>query len=170
MISLQSQTLTEACRRRSLAILQARLCDALDLESQMRQLHWSVVTVDPYTLRPVFRTLTCHTWQVAEEIADGIWRLGETPDLRPALTIRSSALPPFPITGGAEMHIKVVSTSLIHLAKLLQASAEATRDLGDLESFDRLHRLSAGLNDRIPILASQLRAAIRPQSPPMEFH
>lgn len=164
------RSLSERSRRRSAAILQARLCDTLDLELQFRQAQWSFSGSDIRTLCPLFRAMAVEAGHTADLIAGGIRRLMETPDLRPETVSRSTALLPFTLNASPERHLKIVATSLVHLAKLIQASAEAAQDLGDFDSFDLLHDLAQHIDRQIWTLRDRLEETLMPSSPPAQFH
>jgi len=162
--------LSDRSRRRSAAILQARLCDALDLEMQFRQVQWSFSGTDIRILCPLFRNLAIEAGQIADLIAGGIRQLMETPDLRPDTVSRSTALLPFTLEASPERHLKIVATALIHLSKLIQASAEAAQDLGDLNSFNLLRDLVPKIEKQIWTLRLRLEELLLPTVTPVRFH
>lgn len=162
--------LSDRSRRRSAAILQARLCDTLDLELQFRQAQWSFTGSDIRTLCPLFRTLAVEAGHIADLIAGGIRRLLETPDLRPETVSRSTALLPFVLDASPERHLKIVATALVHLSKLIQASAEAAQDLGDLDSFDLLRDLSLQIDKQIWTLRQRLEDTLLPNVTVAKVH
>ncbi len=162
--------LSERTRRRSAAILQARLSDTLDLEFQFRQIQWSFRGSDIRTFCPLFRALATEARQIADRIATGITRLLQTPDLRPETIARSTALLPFAVDESPERHIQIVATALIHLSKLIQASAEAARELGDIDSFDLLQRLTHQLDLQLWNLRQRLEETLLPQTSTVNYH
>jgi DNA-binding ferritin-like protein len=164
------RSLSDRSRRRSAAILQARLCDTLDLELQFRQVQWSFKGSDIRTLCPLFRTLAIEAGDIADLIAGGIRRLMETPDLRPETVSRLTALLPFTLDASPERHLRMVATALVHLAKLIQASAEAAQALGDLESFDLLHDLSDQIDRQIQTLRQRLEDTVLPAASIISVH
>jgi len=146
---MSASHLSDRNRRRSAAILQARLCDTLDLEMQCRQAHWSLTGSEICTLCPLLRSMAIDASRAADLIAQGIRQLMETPDLRPLTVSQSTALMPFTLDASPERHLRIVATALVHLAKLIQASAEAEHALGDFASFALLRTLSTLLEQQI---------------------
>jgi DNA-binding ferritin-like protein len=162
--------LSDRSRRRSAAILQARLCDTINLELQFRQVQHSFSGSDIRTLCPLFCSLAIEAGHITNLIAGGIRRLMEIPDLRPETVSRSTALLPLTLDATPERHLKIVATALVHLSRLIQASAEATQDLGDVESFNLLHALSHQIDRQIQTLRQMLEEALLPITPITKFH
>jgi starvation-inducible DNA-binding protein len=162
--------LNDRTRQRSAAILQARLCDTLDLEFKFRQIQWRFVGADVRSFCPLFRLLATETAHLADLIAGRIMSLVETPDVRPATIARLTALESPPIEGSLERHIQLVAAALIQLSRLIHASAEAAQELGDPDSSQVLQHLAAQIDQQIWMLRKRLSETfvLQPASPP--FH
>src|SRR4051812_10530415 len=92
-------------RKGVVALLQARLSDAIDLEAQTKQAHWNVKGKDFFQLHELFDKIHGEVEDFAALIAERITSLGSTADGRVQNTAKNSQLYEYSLeTNGGEAH------------------------------------------------------------------
>jgi starvation-inducible DNA-binding protein len=124
-------------RKASIALLQVRLSDALDLEAQMKQAHWNVKGRDFFQLHELFDKIHGGVEDYVDTIAERITTLGGVADGRVQTTAKASTLYEYPLqAAGGEAHLKAVAAALGQFGKLMRegiaASADSDADTADL--------------------------------------
>src|ERR1700742_4551120 len=84
-------------RKGSIALLQARLSDCLDLEAQMKQAHWNVKGKDFIQLHELFDSVHTIVENFVDTIAERITALGGVADGRVQTTAKKSNLYEYPL-------------------------------------------------------------------------
>jgi starvation-inducible DNA-binding protein len=104
-------------RKASIALLQARLSDSLDLEAQMKQAHWNVKGRDFIQLHELFDKVHGIVEDYVDTIAERITALGGVADGRIQTTVKASSLYEYPVqAAGGEAHLKAVAAVLAQSA------------------------------------------------------
>lgn len=88
--------LSEATRRQMVELLNARLADAVNLSTQMKQAHWNVKGPSFIALHELFDTLHADTLVQVDDLAERITTLGGTALGTAAVAASTSALPEYP--------------------------------------------------------------------------
>ena len=135
--------LSEKTRRNVIVILNERLSDAIDLQSQVKQAHWNVKGPHFIALHELFDKISEVTLEQIDEIAERITSLGGTAEGTVAVAARRSKLKNYPlsITSGRD-HLLYLSTQLSVYGKSLRGAIEATAELGDAGTADLFTQLS----------------------------
>jgi len=124
-------------RKGSIALLQARLSDSLDLEAQMKQAHWNVKGRNFFMLHELFDKIHGVVEDFVDLIAERITTLGGVADGRVQTTAKKSSLYEYSLeTTGGESHLKVVAAVLAQFGKALRADIDAAAELGDADTAD----------------------------------
>jgi starvation-inducible DNA-binding protein len=130
-------------RKQSIALLQARLSDAIDLERQMKQAHWNVKGMHFYQLHLFFDAIHGDVEDFVDLIAERITSLGAIADGRVQTTASTSSLYEYPIAAvGGEAHLKAVAAALGSFGKLVRADIEIAQGFGDADTSDLFTQLS----------------------------
>ena len=103
--------LSEKTRRNVIAILNERLADAIDLQSQVKQAHWNVKGPHFIALHELFDKISDAVLEQIDEIAERITSLGGTAEGTVAVAAKRSKLKNYPlsITAGKD-HLFYLST------------------------------------------------------------
>jgi len=85
-------------RRNVIAILNDRLADAIDLQSQVKQAHWNVKGPNFIALHELFDKISDVALQQIDEIAERITSLGGTAEGTVAVAAKRSKLKNYPLS------------------------------------------------------------------------
>jgi starvation-inducible DNA-binding protein len=105
--------LSEKVRRNVIVILNDRLADAIDLQSQVKQAHWNVKGPHFIALHELFDKISDLVLEQIDEIAERVTSLGGTAEGTVAVAAKRSKLKNYPlsITAGKD-HLFYLSTQL----------------------------------------------------------
>src|ERR1700679_153860 len=139
--------LSEKTRRNVIGILNERLSDAIDLQSQVKQAHWNVKGPHFIALHELF-----------DEMAERITSLGGTAEGTVAVAARRSKLKNYPlsITSGRD-HLLYLSTQLSVYGKSVRGAIEATAELADADTADLFTQLSREIDKYLWFLEAHLQ-------------
>ncbi len=123
--------LSEKTRRNVIVILNDRLSDAIDLQSQVKQAHWNVKGPHFIALHELFDKISDAMLEQIDEIAERITSLGGTAEGTVAVAARRSKLKNYPlsITSGKD-HLLYLSTQLSVYGKSVRGAIDADRRIG----------------------------------------
>jgi starvation-inducible DNA-binding protein len=135
--------LADNVRKQSIAILQARLADAIDLAAQLKQAHWNVRGPRFIQLHELFDRLHGEVSTAVDDIAERIVALGGIADGRIQTAARTSSLYEYALqAAGGTAHTKAVSAVLAQFGAGLRAAIDQTAAAGDAGTADLFTELS----------------------------
>jgi starvation-inducible DNA-binding protein len=142
--------LPEKTRRNVIAILNDRLADAIDLQSQVKQAHWNVKGPNFIALHELFDKISDMVLGQIDEIAERVTALGGTAEGTVAVAAKRSRLKNYPlsITSGKD-HLYYLSTQLAAFGKSVRAAIDATDELGDADTADLFTGVSRDLDKQL---------------------
>lgn len=129
--------LAEKVRRNVIVILNERLAEAIDLQSQIKQAHWNVKGPNFIALHELFDKISDAVLEQIDEIAERVTSLGGTAEGTVAVAAKRSKLKNYPlsITAGKD-HLFYLSTQLSAYGKASRAAIDSTDELGDKDTAD----------------------------------
>ncbi|HMK87752.1 MAG TPA: DNA starvation/stationary phase protection protein Dps [Steroidobacteraceae bacterium] len=150
--------LSEKTRRNVIAILNDRLADAIDLQSQVKQAHWNVKGPHFIALHELFDKISDVVLEQIDEIAERITSLGGTAEGTVAVAAKRSKLKNYPlsITSGKD-HLFYLSTQVSVLGKAVRAAIEEAAELGDADTADLFTGISRELDKYLWFLEAHLQ-------------
>jgi starvation-inducible DNA-binding protein len=150
--------LSEKTRRNVIVILNDRLSDAIDLQSQVKQAHWNVKGPHFIALHELFDKISDAMLEEIDEIAERITSLGGTAEGTVAVAARRSKLKNYPlsITSGRD-HLLYLSTQLSVYGKSVRGAIETTADLSDADTADLFTQLSREIDKYLWFLEAHLQ-------------
>jgi starvation-inducible DNA-binding protein len=150
--------LSEKTRRNVIVILNDRLSDAIDLQSQVKQAHWNVKGPHFIALHELFDKISDATLEQIDEIAERITSLGGTAEGTVAVAARRSKLKNYPlsITSGRD-HLLYLSTQLSVYGKSARGAIDAAAELGDAGTADLFTQLSREIDKYLWFLEAHLQ-------------
>ena len=150
--------LSEKTRRNAIVMLNDRLSDAIDLQSQVKQAHWNVKGPHFIALHELFDKISDAMLEQIDEIAERITSLGGTAEGTVAVAARRSKLKNYPlsITSGRD-HLLYLSTQLSVYGKSVRGAIEATAELGDADTADLFTQLSREIDKYLWFLEAHLQ-------------
>jgi starvation-inducible DNA-binding protein len=146
-------------RRGVIGLLQARLSESIDLETQMKQAHWNVKGRTFYQLHLLFDKVHGEVEEFVDLIAERITALGGVADGRIQTAAKTSALYEYSLeTTGGEAHLKAVAAVLAQYGKALRADIDKTAELGDAVSADILTQIARETDKQLWFVEAHLEA------------
>jgi starvation-inducible DNA-binding protein len=126
-----------AIAKASIAILQSRLADAIDLEAQLKQAHWNVRGKDFMQLHQLFDGVHTIAEEFVDTIAERIAALGGVADGRIGTAAATTHLYEYPLAAhGGEAHLKAIAGSLAEFGKLVRGNIDDAANGGDQDTAD----------------------------------
>jgi len=150
--------LPEKVRRNVIAVLNDRLADAIDLQSQVKQAHWNVKGPNFIALHELFDKISDLILEYIDDIAERVTSLGGTAEGTVAVAAKRSKLKNYPlsITAGKD-HLYYLSTQLAAFGKAVRAAIEATDQFGDADTADLFTGISRGVDKYLWFLEAHLQ-------------
>jgi starvation-inducible DNA-binding protein len=150
--------LAEKIRRNVAVILNERLAEAIDLQSQVKQAHWNVKGPHFIALHELFDKIAGVILVQIDEIAERITSLGGTAEGTVAVAARRSKLKNYPlsITAGKD-HLYYLSTQLAQYGKAVRGAVDDTEQLGDKDTADLLTGISRAVDRNLWFIEAHLQ-------------
>ena len=149
--------LPETVRTDTIALLQARLADALDLAARMKQVYWNLRGPSFLERRKLFEACLDEIDECIDSLARRIAALsGVAEGCVRAKALKSSA-GRYPLrTNSGEQHDKVVRAVLARFGKALRADIDQAAALGDAGTVDVLSGLARKVDTQLRVAEAQL--------------
>jgi starvation-inducible DNA-binding protein len=150
--------LPEKLRRNVITLLNERLAEAIDLQSQVKQAHWNVKGPNFIALHQLFDKISDVVLDQIDDIAERVTSLGGTAEGTVAVASKRSKLKNYPlsITSGKD-HLFYLSTQIAAFGKTIRASIEETDKLGDADTADLFTGISRDLDKYLWFLEAHLQ-------------
>jgi starvation-inducible DNA-binding protein len=150
--------LPEKLRRNVIVILNDRLADAIDLQSQVKQAHWNVKGPNFIALHELFDKISDLALEQIDEIAERITALGGTAEGTVAVAAKRSKLKNYPlsITAGKD-HLFYLSTQLSVYGKAVRTAIDDTTKLGDAGTADLFTGISRAVDQYLWFIEAHLQ-------------
>jgi starvation-inducible DNA-binding protein len=134
-------------RAKVVDLLNARLADAIDLQTQMKQAHWNVKGPNFYQLHLLFDQINSDVEEYVDLVAERAVQLGGTALGTARSVVSRSQLSEYPvdISNGRD-HIAAVSTALATFGKSIRHGIEQSNELHDADTADIFTEISRGVD------------------------
>lgn len=151
--------LAKAARTKMIAVLNARLADAIDLQSQAKQAHWNVKGPSFIALHELFDTIAGEVTVYVDDLAERVVQLGGVAEGTVAVAAKASSLPVYPkgITDGTA-HAEALSTALAVFGKGVRAAIDTAAAAGDADAADLFTGISRGVDKSLWFVEAHLQA------------
>jgi len=139
--------LSEATRLEAIRLLNQRLADAIDLQTQSKQAHWNVKGPTFIALHKLFDDVNEDVEEYVDLLAERVVQLGGIAEGTVGVAAERSTLPDYPLalSNGAE-HVAALSDALAAFARTVRIGIEEMNDLQDAGSADILTEISRGVD------------------------
>ena len=146
-------------RGKLVELLNARLADAIDLQSQAKQAHWNVKGPHFIGLHELFDQVSTAVLGHIDLIAERVTALGGTAlgTVRVAASNSSLSQYPLEITDG-ESHVEALSTALSTFGKNVRQGIDESDELGDQDSADLLTEVSREIDKLLWFVEAHIQA------------
>ncbi len=149
----------ENARAALVGLLNARLADAVDLATRMKQAHWNVRGPNFIALHELFDTVHGAILVHVDDIAERVTALGGTAQGTAATAATDSTLPPWPseIHDGAD-HVEAVSTALACFGKAVREAIAKAGETGDADTEDLFTGVSRDIDKNLWLVEAHAQA------------
>jgi starvation-inducible DNA-binding protein len=151
--------LSLSIRTQSVALLNRRLADAVDLGSQVKQAHWNVRGASFIALHELFDEVATRVKDQVDLLAERITALGGVALGTVQVASKTSSLKPYPldIRAGVE-HLQALAGVVADFASKIRADIDATAGWGDATTSDVFTQISREVDKDLWLLEAHLDA------------
>jgi starvation-inducible DNA-binding protein len=151
--------LPEATRVKVIELLNARLADCKDLQTQTKQAHWNVKGPNFIGLHELFDKINEEVDEYVDEIAERAVQLGGVAEGTARVVAKRSSLPEYPLNiADGRSHVEALSSALAAFGKGARKAINDTNDLGDLDTADLFTEVSRGIDKWLWFVEAHLQA------------
>jgi starvation-inducible DNA-binding protein len=151
--------LSEATRGKAIELLNARLADAIDLQTQTKQAHWNVKGPNFIALHELFDKINEDVEDYVDDIAERAVQLGGIAEGTARLAAKRSSLNEYPAnTVEGRAHVEALSSVLGVFGNSVRKAINDTNDIGDLDTADLFTEISRGVDKWLWFVEAHLQA------------
>ena len=151
--------LSEAIRSKVVDLLNARLADAIDLQTQCKQAHWNVKGANFIALHKLFDEVNEDVEEYVDLIAERAVQLGGLAEGTARSVAKRSALAEYSARGAdSREHVQALSSALSSFGKAVRAAITQTDDIGDADTADIFTEISRGVDKWLWFVEAHLAA------------
>jgi starvation-inducible DNA-binding protein len=151
--------LSEAVRAKAIALLNARLADAIDLQTQTKQAHWNVKGPSFIALHELFDKVNEDVEDYVDDLAERAVQLGGVAEGTARMAAKRSSLSEYPTnTLDGRSHVEALSTVLAAFGKSARKAINDANDIGDLDTADLFTEISRGVDKWLWFVEAHLQA------------
>src|SRR5690242_2848408 len=126
--------LPEATRVKAVELLNARLADCIDLQTQTKQAHWNVKGPNFIALHELFDKINEEVEDYVDDIAERAVQLGGVAEGTARMAAKRSSLAEYPAnTAEGRAHVEALSTALAAFGKSARKAIDQANDFNDLD-------------------------------------
>lgn len=151
--------LPEAARIEAIALLNQRLADCIDLQTQSKQAHWNVKGPSFIALHKLFDEVNEAASEYADLLAERVVQLGGVAEGTVGVVTERSTLVDYPLglSTGAE-HVAALSDALAGFGRTVRVGIEEMNELEDAASADILTEIARGVDKWLWFVESHQQA------------
>ena len=140
-------------------LLNARLADAIDLQTQCKQAHWNVKGPDFIALHELFDKLNEAVEEYVDEIAERAVQLGGIAEGTARSVAKRTTLAEYGAkTGAGRDHADALSSALASFGKSVRQSIVKSDELADADTTDLFTEVSRGVDKWLWFVEAHLQA------------
>ena len=139
--------LPERTRAEVVALLNQRLADAIDLQTQCKQAHWNVKGENFIALHELFDKINEDVEDYVDLIAERGVQLGGRAEGTARMVAKRSQLPEYAATSPQwKDHVESLSHALATFGEFVRKGIDATANLNDADTADIFTEISRGVD------------------------
>jgi starvation-inducible DNA-binding protein len=151
--------LPEQTRTRIIELLNARLADAIDLQTQMKQAHWNVKGPSFIALHELFDKINEDVEDYVDLVAERVVQLGGTALGTARSVAQRSQQKEYPLNiANGRDHVEAVSSALATFGKAARSAIDASDELRDKDTADIFTEVSRGVDKWLWFVEAHLQA------------
>jgi starvation-inducible DNA-binding protein len=137
----------EAARGKLVELLNARLADCIDLQTQCKQAHWNVKGPHFIGLHELFDKINEEVEDYVDEIAERAVQLGGVAYGTARMVAAQSSLSEYPADAvDCQSHVEALSDALAAFGKGARAAIDQSNQLDDADTADLFTEISRGID------------------------
>jgi starvation-inducible DNA-binding protein len=134
-------------RKELIKLLNQRLADSIDLQSQMKQAHWNVKGPSFIALHELFDKIDEDVESYVDTIAERVVQLGGIAEGTARVAASRSRLDEYPLSiSDGPSHVDAVSTALADFGREMRLSIVEADELDDADTVDIFTEISRGVD------------------------
>jgi starvation-inducible DNA-binding protein len=139
--------LSPAIRTKAVELLNARLADAVDLQTQIKHAHWNVKGPNFIALHELFDKINEDVLEYVDELAERAVQLGGVARGTVRSVAQRSTLSEYPASAvDGRSHVEALSSVLAAFGKSARAAIDDANELRDLDTADLFTEVSRGID------------------------
>jgi starvation-inducible DNA-binding protein len=151
--------LPEATRVKTIDLLNARLADCKDLQTQVKQAHWNVKGPTFIALHELFDKINEDVEEYVDEIAERAVQLGGVAQGTARMVASRSSLPEYPANAvDGRSHVEALSSALAAFGRAARKAIAEANELDDLDTADLFTEVSRGIDKWLWFVEAHLHA------------
>src|SRR5262245_32774396 len=151
--------LSEGIRSKMVELLNARLADAIDLQTQTKQAHWNVKGPHFIALHELFDKVNEDVEDYVDEIAERAVQLGGAAEGTARMVAKKSSLSEYPAKAvDGHSHVEALSSALAAFGKSARKAIDQANEIGDLDTADIFTEISRGIDKWLWFVEAHLQA------------
>lgn len=150
--------LPEDARSSLIDLLDARLADAIDLQTQMKQAHWNVKGPNFISLHELFDKVNEDVEDYVDVIAERAVQLGGAVHGTARQVASRSTLSEYPMARDGRQHVEAVTAALANFGKMVRAAIDQSDELGDRDTADVFTEISRGVDKWLWFVEAHIQA------------
>ncbi len=151
--------LSEATRAKAIELLNARLADAIDLQTQTKQAHWNVKGPHFIGLHELFDKVNEDVEEYVDDIAERAVQLGGVAEGTARMAAKRSTLSEYPANAvDGRSHVDALSSALAAFGKVARKAIDQSNEIGDLDTADLFTEISRGTDKWLWFVEAHLQA------------
>src|SRR6266436_9486112 len=154
--------LPQDVRSKTVALLNSRLADCIDLQTQTKQAHWNVKGPQFIALHKLFDEIDEAVEEYVDLLAERVVQLGGIAEGTARVVAERSELPEYPLTiSTGEEHVWALSSALSNFGERIRRAIDQTADLGDIDSSDICTEISRGTDKWLWFVEAHAEGAVK---------
>ncbi len=139
--------LPAAARAEVAALLNQRLADCIDLQTQCEQAHWNVKGPNFIALHKLFDDINEEVEEYIDLLAERVVQLGGVAEGTARVVAERSTLDVYPVVlKSGEEHVEALASALAAFGRAARLGIEEMNELEDVDSADILTEISRGVD------------------------
>jgi starvation-inducible DNA-binding protein len=156
--------LPEATRARVSGLLNQRLADCIDLQSQSKQAHWNVKGSNFIALHKLFDDINADVAEYVDLLAERVVQLGGVAEGTVRSVAERTTLAEYPsFLASGEAHVDALSSALARFGAGTRKAIDQVDELHDDDSADILTEISRGVDKWLWFVEAHLQGESTPE-------
>jgi starvation-inducible DNA-binding protein len=153
--------LSSAIRTKAIELLNARLADAIDLQTQIKHAHWNVKGANFIALHELFDKINGEVLEYVDELAERAVQLGGVAAGTVRVVAQRSTLSEYPASAvDGRSHVEALSSVLAAFGKSARRAIDDANELHDLDTADLFTEISRGIDKSLWFVEAHLQAKV----------